>query len=87
MNFGASGHVAHACVNRRIRVAGRPLVGGQSPVHVAVVRVLEDFSTPERSIHLLYRAARALALKVRAFIEYSLNELGIADDSDQRDVA
>jgi DNA-binding transcriptional LysR family regulator len=53
----------------------------------ALVRVLEDFSTPERSIYLLYPAIRALAPKVRAFIEYSLNELGIADDSDQRDVA
>jgi LysR family transcriptional regulator for bpeEF and oprC len=52
-----------------------------------LVRVLEDFSTPERSIHLLYPAARASAPKVRAFIEYSLNELGIADGSDQRDVA
>jgi hypothetical protein len=30
---------------------------------------------------------RALAPKVRVFIEYSLNELGVADDSDRRDVA
>ena len=52
-----------------------------------LVRVLEDFSTPERSIHLLCQATRALAPKVRAFIEYSLNEFGIADDSNQRDVA
>jgi hypothetical protein len=30
---------------------------------------------------------RALAPKIRAFIEYSLNELGIADDSDHGNVA
>jgi DNA-binding transcriptional LysR family regulator len=52
----------------------------------ALVRVLEDFTTPERSIYLLYPAARALAPNVRAFIDYSLDELGIADDSGQRDV-
>ncbi|WP_429260080.1 hypothetical protein [Paraburkholderia sp. GAS334] len=46
-----------------------------------LVRVLEDYSTPERSIHLLYPAMRALAPKVQAFIEYSMNEFGIADDS------
>jgi LysR family transcriptional regulator for bpeEF and oprC len=45
-----------------------------------LVRVLEDFSTPDRSIHLLYPAARALAPKVRAFVDYLLSELGISDD-------
>jgi LysR family transcriptional regulator, regulator for bpeEF and oprC len=52
-----------------------------------LVRVLEEFSTPERSIHLLCPATRVLVPKVRAFIEYSLNEFGIADDSNQREVA
>jgi len=51
------------------------------------VGVLEDLSTPEHSIYLLCPATRALAPKVRAFFEYSLNEFGIADDSIQRDVA
>jgi len=57
------------------------------PRNGALVRVLEDFSTPERSIHLLYPAARALSPKVRAFVEYLTNELGISDDAKLRDVA
>ncbi|MGF6781394.1 LysR substrate-binding domain-containing protein [Paraburkholderia sp. GAS334] len=49
-----------------------------------LVRVLEDYSTPERSIHLLYPAMRALTPKVQAFIEYSMHEFGIVDVSGHR---
>jgi LysR family transcriptional regulator, regulator for bpeEF and oprC len=52
-----------------------------------LVRVLEDFATPERSIQLLFPAARALSPKVRAFVDYALNELGMTEEPDRRDVA
>src|SRR5579863_5681299 len=71
---GGSGHRLPAQL--RCRTASAP----------GLVGVLEDLSTPEHSIYLLCPATRALAPKVRAFFEYSLNEFGIADDSIQRDV-
>jgi LysR family transcriptional regulator, regulator for bpeEF and oprC len=52
-----------------------------------LVRVLEDFATPERSIQLLFPAVRALSPKVRAFIDYALDELGMTEEPDRRDVA
>lgn len=48
-----------------------------------LVKVLDEFSTPERSIHLLYPATQALSPKVRAFVEFALQELGVAEDMSQ----
>ncbi|CAB3757379.1 LysR family transcriptional regulator [Paraburkholderia humisilvae] len=39
-------------------------------------RVLQDYSTPRRSIHLLYPAVRQLSPKVMAFAEFALEIMG-----------
>ncbi|ANH67394.1 LysR family transcriptional regulator [Mitsuaria sp. 7] len=51
-------------------LARAPLASGQ------LMRVLPDFDTPSRPMHLLYHADRRLTTKLRSFIDVIVHELG-----------
>jgi DNA-binding transcriptional LysR family regulator len=51
-------------------LARAPLASG------ALVRVLPDFDTPSRPMHLLYHADRRLTTKLRSFVDLVVRELG-----------